>query len=73
MDRQRLLGWIMIVWSAGYIVYMLKARLLVVGPPIERKEWLYLVMAFGGVFIGTINVRMAAARRRKSLRRDVSS
>ena len=66
MDRQKLLGWIMIAWSAGYILYMLKARLLVAGPPLERKEWLYFVVAFGGVFLGTINVRMAAARRRKT-------
>ena len=65
MDRQKIVGWIMIMWSAGYILYMLKARLLIAGPPIERKEWVYFVMAFGGVFLGTINVRMAAARRRK--------
>ena len=64
MDRQKLIGWAMIVWSVGYIVYMLKARLLVVGPPITHKEWVYFIMAFGGVFLGTINVRMAAARRR---------
>lgn len=66
MDRQKLLGWIMIVWSVGYIAYVLKARLLVVGPPLEHKEWVYFAVAVTGMFIGTINVRMAAARRRKS-------
>ena len=65
MDRQKIVGWILIVWCVGYLVYMLKARLLIAGPPIEHKEWVYFVMAFGGVFLGTINVRMAAARRRK--------
>ena len=68
IDRQKLIGWIMIVWSVGYIVWMLKARLLVEGPPIERKEWIYFWMSFGGVFIGTINVRMAAARLRRTPR-----
>ena len=66
MDRQKIVGWIMIVWSVGYILYMLKARLLIAGPPVERKEWVYFVMAFGGVFLGTINVRMAARRRNVS-------
>ena len=65
MNRQRLIGWILIVWSTGYIIYFLKARLFIVGPPIEHKEWVYFIVAFGGVFLGTMNVRMAAARRRK--------
>ena len=65
MNRQKILGWILIVWSTGYIVYMLKARLLVMGPPLTHKEWVYFIVAFGGVFLGTMNVRMAAARRRK--------
>jgi len=68
MDRQKIVGWIMVVWSVGYIVYMLKARLLIEGPPIERKEWVYFWMAWGGVFLGTINVRMAAARARRNAR-----
>ena len=65
MDRQKLIGWIMIVWSVGYIAYLLKARLMIEGPPIVRKEWIYFWMSLGGIFIGTINVRMAAARERR--------
>ncbi len=65
MDRQRIVGWILVVWATGYIVYFLKARLLVVGPPIEHKEWVYFILAVAGVFLGTMNVRMAAARRRR--------
>jgi hypothetical protein len=64
MDRQKIIGWILIVWSVGYILYFFKARLFIEGPPIEKKEWIYFVMAWGGAFLGTINVRMAAARRR---------
>jgi hypothetical protein len=66
MDRQKIVGWILIVWSIGYILYFLKARLFIEGPPIARKEWLYFAIAWGGAFVGTINVRMAAARRNRS-------
>jgi len=65
MDWQKIIGWILVLWSAGYILYVLKGRLLVSGPPLTPKEWVYFIMAFGGVFLGTMNVRMAAARRRK--------
>jgi hypothetical protein len=65
MNRQAIVGWGMIAWSAGYILYFLKTRLFFEGPPITGKEWLYFCLAFGGVFLGTINVRMAAARRKR--------
>ncbi len=66
IDRQKLIGWILLIWSVGYIVYMLKARLLIAGPPLERKEWIYFWMSFGGIILGTINVRMAAQRERRN-------
>ena len=65
MDRQKIVGWILIVWSVGYLLYFLKGRLLIEGPPIDKKEWVYFWMSWGGMFLGTINVRMAAARRRR--------
>ena len=64
MDRQKITGWILIVWATGYILYFLKTRLMIDGPPIEKKEWVYFWLAVGGAFLGTINVRMAARRRR---------
>jgi hypothetical protein len=64
IDRQKLIGWILLLWSGGYIVYLLKARILVSGPPIERREWIYFFMSLGGLVLGSINVRMAAARAR---------
>ena len=64
IDRQKLIGWIILAWSGGYIFYLLKARLLVVGPPIERREWVYLIMSLVGLVLGTLNVRMATARLR---------
>ena len=65
MDRQKIVGWILIVWSVGYLLYFLKGRLLIDGPPIDKKEWVYFWMSWGGMFLGTINVRMAAARARR--------
>jgi hypothetical protein len=65
IDRQKLIGWLIIGWSVGYLLWFLKARLFMEGTPIERKEWVYFWMSFGGVFLGTINVRMAAMRLRK--------
>ena len=65
MDRQKIVGWILIIWSVGYLLYFIKGRLLIEGPPIDKKEWVYFWMSWGGMFLGTINVRMAAARRRR--------
>jgi hypothetical protein len=65
MDRQKLIGWILIAWSVGYLLYFFKGRLLAEGPPIDKKEWIYFWMSWGGMFLGTINVRMAAARARR--------
>ena len=31
---------------------------------LDRKEIIYLLLSVGGLFLGTINVRMAAARAR---------
>jgi hypothetical protein len=64
IDRQKLIGLILLAWSGGYIIYLLKARMFVAGPPIDRKEWIYFWFSLGGLILGTINVRMAAARLR---------
>jgi len=64
IDRQKLIGLILLVWAGGYLVYFMKARLFMAGPPIDRKEWIYFWFSLGGLVLGTINVRMAAARAR---------
>ena len=65
MPRQGRTGWTLVVFGTGYILYFLKARLFVAGPPITNKEWL----VFGGMFVlimlGTINIRMAEMRMRR--------
>jgi len=65
ISRQKVIGWILIVVSSAFILYFLRTRLLVPGPIIEKREW---VNFFGSViclFLGTINVRMAAMRARQ--------
>ena len=65
--RQRRVGWLIIALSVFYILYFLKARLFAGssgGGPIMKKEWVYFVISFGGIVLGTINVRMADMRER---------
>jgi hypothetical protein len=64
MDRQRRIGWLIIVISVGYALFFLKTRLFAEGPEITRKEWVYFVLTFVGIMLGTINVRMSEMRER---------
>jgi preprotein translocase subunit SecY len=65
ISRQKLVGWILIVVSAAFIVYFLRVRLLGSGPVLEKKEWVQFVATVVVLMIGTINVRMAAMRERR--------
>jgi hypothetical protein len=64
IDRQKLIGWVLVIISAGYLAYFLKVRVLEPGPLLEKKDWVQLVAAVIGLMLGTINVRMAAMRAR---------
>ena len=67
--RQRRVGWLILALSVFYIVYFLKARLFAGGSaaagPIMTKEWVYFILSFVGIMLGTINVRMADMRERR--------
>jgi hypothetical protein len=65
ISRQKLIGWILIAVSAAYIAYFLRVRLLEAGPVVERKEWVRLIGSIVIFMLGTINVRLAAMRRRR--------
>jgi hypothetical protein len=69
ISRQKLIGWVLVIVSAGYIAYFLKVRLFTPGPIIEKKEWVQFIGMVIILMLGTINVRMAAmrARQRKGL------
>ena len=71
ISRQKLIGWILIVISSAFIIYFLRTRLLMPGPIIEKKEWINFAGSVIGLFLGTINVRMAAQRERR--RREMSN
>ena len=65
MSRQRLTGWILIVVSAAYLLYFVKARLFSSGLPIEKKEWLQFIAMIVILMLGTANVRLAAMREQR--------
>lgn len=65
MSRQKLIGWVLIIVSGAYISYFLKVRLLGSGPTLEKKEWVQFIGSILTFMLGTINVRMAAMRRRR--------
>lgn len=66
-DRQKRTGWMLIVVSAGYLVWFIKVRLFSAGLPIERKEWIYFCLMIAILMLGTANVRLALMRDRKKL------
>ena len=66
-DRQKRTGWLLIVVSAGYLVWFLKVRLFSAGLPIERKEWFYFAAMIICLMLGTANVRLALRRERSKL------
>jgi hypothetical protein len=64
-NRQKLVGWTLIVFGGLYAVYFLKVRLLTAGPVIEKKEWVQFIGMIVLAMIGTMNVRLAALRDQK--------
>ena len=65
MSRQKLVGWILIAVSVAYVVWFLRVRLFEPGPALEKKEWVHLIGSIVIFMLGTINVRLAAQRRRR--------
>ena len=62
IDRQKLVGWILVVVSAAFIAYFIKVRILEPGQAIETKEWVQFIGSIVVLMIGTMNVRLAAMR-----------
>jgi len=65
ISRQKVVGWILIIVSAAFILYFLRVRLFSAGPALEKKEWVQFVGSILILMLGTINVRMAAMRERR--------
>ena len=65
MSRQKLVGWVLIVVSAAYILYFLRMRLFEPGSTLAKKEWVQVIGSVVVFMLGTINVRLAAMRARR--------
>ena len=73
INRQRVVGWILIVLSTAFIVHFIRMRLLIPGPILEKTEWARFIGSVFLLMIGTMNVRLAAMRERKQGREGSSS
>jgi len=65
MTRQKITGWILVAVSSAYLIYFLKVRLFETGPYIDRHEWLRVLGAAVCLFLGVMNVRLAARTERQ--------
>lgn len=65
IDRQKLVGWILVVVSTAFILYFVKVRLFGSGPALEKKEWVQFIGSIIILMLGTMNVRLAAMREQR--------
>jgi hypothetical protein len=68
IDRQKIVGWVLIAVSVGYLFYFWQVRVMQPGPEIARKEWFQVITSIIVFMIGTANVRLAAMRRNRDKR-----
>jgi predicted phage tail protein len=68
LNRQKIVGWVLIAVGAAYLAYFWRVRLMASGAPIGGKEWFNLITCGALLMIGTINVRLAARRERNRLK-----
>jgi hypothetical protein len=61
-NRQKIVGWILVVVSAVYIAYFLRVRVMTPGPLLSGKDWFNLITAVAVLIVGIANVRLAAMR-----------
>jgi hypothetical protein len=75
IDRQKIVGWVLIVVSTVYIAYFLRVKAFSPGPILEKKDWVQFIGTIVTLMIGTANVRLAAIRaeKRKQNRKPDSS
>jgi hypothetical protein len=65
IDRQKLVGWILVVVSGAFLAWFIKVRLLGSGPALEKKEWVQFIGSIVILMLGTMNVRLAARREQR--------
>jgi hypothetical protein len=70
LNRQKIVGWVLIAVSAAYLAYFWRVRLMTAGAPLTGKDWFNVITCVALLMIGTINVRLAARRARLYDRRE---
>jgi hypothetical protein len=70
ISRQKIVGWALVVFSALYLAYFIKARLFEPGPALVKKEWLQFAGMIVVLMLGTANVRLATMRERNRKARE---
>jgi hypothetical protein len=63
-NRQKVTGWILVVVSAGYLLYFWRIKVMEPGPLLTRQDWFNFITALVCLVLGIINVRLAAQRER---------
>jgi hypothetical protein len=62
INRQKIVGWILVIAAAAYLAYFLRIRVLTPGPLLTGKDWFNLITAIAVLIVGIANVRLAAMR-----------
>jgi uncharacterized membrane protein YhaH (DUF805 family) len=62
IGRQKVVGWIMIIVTAGYLAYFWRIKVMTPGPLLTGRDWFGLITAIVCLLIGVANVRLAAMR-----------
>jgi hypothetical protein len=61
-NRQKVVGWILVIVSAAYLAYFVRIKVLMPGPLLSGKDWFNLITAVAVLFVGIANLRLAAMR-----------
>jgi hypothetical protein len=61
-NRQKIVGWVMVIVSAVYLAYFFRIKVMTPGPLLTRQDWFNLITAVAVLIIGIANVRLAARR-----------
>jgi hypothetical protein len=66
INRQKIVGWILIIAAGAYLAYFWRVRVMTPGPALAGKDWFNLMTTVACLIIGIANVRLAAMRDRNS-------
>ena len=62
INRQKIVGWVLVIVSAAYLAYFWRIKVMTPGPLLAGRDWFNLITAIAVLIIGIANVRLAAMR-----------